>query len=108
MAEIARMSEVDNNVQRCYDACMDRFSDHIAARKAPGERDSHLAARLGISRSHWRHIQAGRRKVTEAIAARAIAIWPDLEPIYLTEVQRKLHGNATSNGRTDHGPEVAA
>lgn len=85
------MSKVDNNAQPCYYAHMERFSDHIRARKEPSEPDSQLARRLGISRSHWRHIQAGRRKVTAAMAARAIAIWPDLEPIYLEEVRAGLH-----------------
>lgn len=86
------MRQVDNIGHVRYDARMDRLTDEIKARREPGEPDSHLAQRLGISRSHWGHVQAGRRSVTAALAARAIAIWPDLEPIYLAEVQRKLRG----------------
>lgn len=71
---------------------MERFQDLIAARRAPGEPDAQLARRIGISRSQWRHILAGRREVSRKLAARVIAIWPDLEPLYLTEVQRALHG----------------
>lgn len=96
MLNIGRVSIVDNNVQTCYHAHMERFSDHIKARKAPGEPDAQLAKRLGISRSHWRHIQAGRREVTAALAARAIALWPDLEPIYLEEVRTRLHRNGAA------------
>lgn len=62
------------------------FSDQISARREPGELDAQLARRLGISRSHWRHIQAGRREVSTAVAARAIALWPELGPLYLAEL----------------------
>lgn len=78
---------------------MDRFSDHIAARKESGETDAHLAARLGISRSHWRHIQARRREVTRTVAARAIALWPELGPLYLEEIQRH-NGTPTDSVNT--------
>lgn len=74
---------------------MVRFSDHISERREPGETDSHLAARLGISRSHWRHIRTGRRPVTLNVARAAIAIWPELEEIYIAAVRAQLHAPGT-------------
>lgn len=64
---------------------MARLSDLIKAR-LPGERECAIAARLGISRSHWRHIQAGRREVSKKVGARVIALWPDLAPVFVAEM----------------------
>jgi len=85
------MSVLDNNVQMRYSGAMERLSDLIKAR-LPGERNSCIAAKLGISRSHWRHIQAGRRPVSLALAARVLAIWPDLGPTFLAEVTAQHPG----------------
>jgi hypothetical protein len=102
--KFSHLSSIANTARLCYYAHMERLTAQIQARKEPGEPDAQLARRLGISRSQWRHIQAGRRTVSQKLAARVIAIWPDLEPVYLSEVQRALHGTPTDsadNGKAD-------
>ena len=85
------MSALDNIVHLGYSVTVERLSDLIKAR-LPGERECAIAAKLGISRSHWRHIQAGRREISKAVAARVIALWPELGPIFLAEIAAQRVG----------------
>lgn len=54
------------------------------------ERDSDFAARLGVTRSHWSHIKAGRRKVSYAVVKRVSAEFPgSMLPIVLRDLTEK-------------------
>ena len=76
---------------------MDRFTDELQARRGADETDREFAARLGIDQGNWSRIQQGKRRVGQRVAARAIALWPELEPIYLESVRAQLHGTATAS-----------
>lgn len=71
---------------------MVRFTQQLQARRQAGETDQAFARRLGISQSAWSRIQRGLRRVPQSLAARAIATWPELGPIYLDELTAKERG----------------
>jgi hypothetical protein len=50
------------------------------------EKDGAFALRLGVTRSHWAHIKAGRRKVSYALAKRAAGVFPAILPILMRDL----------------------
>jgi len=65
---------------------MDRFAQLIQARQQAGETDRDFARRLGIDQGNWSRILHGQRRVPRSLAARAIALWPELGQVYLAEI----------------------
>lgn len=50
------------------------------------ERDKEFAARLGVTRSHWGHIKAKRRKISYAVAKRAAGKFPGVLQILMRDL----------------------
>lgn len=50
------------------------------------ELDEPFAERLGISRTHWSHIRAGRRRPTYALIRRAVKLYPELWPLVIEDI----------------------
>lgn len=73
---------------------MDRFAALIEARRAVTETNRAFAGRLGIDPGDWWRIRHGVRRVPRGLAARAIALWPDLEAAYLAIVADDLRAHA--------------
>lgn len=48
--------------------------------------DGEMAGLLGITRTHWAHIKAGRRFVTYAIVKRASRAFPEVLPIVMRDL----------------------
>jgi len=48
--------------------------------------DGDFASTLGVTRSHWGHIRAGRRRLTYALTKRALRIFPELYPIVMQDL----------------------
>lgn len=47
--------------------------------------DGPFALMLGTSRSHWVNVRRARRGLSDALARRALQLWPDLRPL-ITDV----------------------
>lgn len=65
------------------------MADQIVTRlvAAQGERtDAEFAALLGISRTHWSHIRAGRRFITRELQRRAVQAFPEIWPTVLGDL----------------------
>lgn len=69
-------------------------NDEVIAKLAElqgAEKDREFAARLGVTRSHWAHLKAKRRKVSYDLAKRAGGVFPEVRLI----VMRDLMGAAS-------------
>lgn len=51
-----------------------------------GRTDAEFAALLGLSRSYWAHIRAGRRPLSYAITKRAARQFPELYPLVIQDL----------------------
>jgi hypothetical protein len=71
---------------------MDHMAEQVLAKLVElqnGRTDAQMGDLIGVSPSHWRHIKAGRRRLTYRIMQRAVRAFPPLYPI----VMRDLAGN---------------
>lgn len=48
--------------------------------------DAEMGRLLGVTRHHWGHIRAGRRKMSYALVKRASVHFPELLPIVLRDL----------------------
>jgi transposase len=74
---------------------MSRMTAEVLARliELQGSRtDEEFAALLGVSRSHWAHIRAHRRRLTYAITKRALRVFPELYPIVMQDLAAESVG----------------
>lgn len=69
------------------------LSRDLAAKLASrqGDRsDEEFATLLGITRTHWSYIRAGKRRITYALLKRAAALFPELYPIVLRDLSAEV------------------
>lgn len=52
--------------------------------------DGEMGALLGVTRHHWGHIKAGRRKMSYALVKRAAVHFPELYPIVLRDLTEEV------------------
>ena len=60
----------------------------IERQSETGMTSRRMAALLGISEQHWCHIRAGRRGMPVRLTKRAIALYPELGALFLTDALR--------------------
>lgn len=72
---------------------MNHLPDDVAAQIAAslmarqaGRSDEAFAALLGITRVHWSHLRAGRRKPSYALVRRAARLYPELASLVLRDL----------------------
>ena len=68
---------------------MDRMTTQVLAKLIElqdGQTDAEFATLLGLSRSHWTHIRAGRRQLTYAITKRAARQFPEIYPLVMQDL----------------------
>lgn len=53
------------------------------------ESDRKFAVRLGVTRSHWAHLKAGRREVSYALAKRAAGVFPGVLQTIMRDLSTK-------------------
>ena len=63
-----------------------QFATHLMRRQGD-ETDDVFAKRLGISRTYWAHIRAGRRRPSLRVIRAALAAFPELAPFHLLDMQ---------------------
>ena len=52
-------------------------------------KDAKVAEALGVTRSHWSHLKAGRKKMSYALVKRAIVAYPAILPIVMRDLTEK-------------------
>lgn len=68
---------------------IDRMTAEVRAKliELQGSRtDEEFAGLIGVTRSHWTHIRAGRRGLTYAITKRAVRVFPELYPLVMRDL----------------------
>lgn len=68
---------------------MERMAEEVVSKllELQGTRtDVEMGRLLGVSRSHWCHIKAGRRQLTYALIQRAIKAFPGVWPAVVNDL----------------------